>query len=360
MIEIICSKSGLKFEAPNKRRKVHPEISWYTNHKDMDLRYKAIAVIERGKSEGWSTLEKFEEEIQKALNPEPQPRPDYDFEGDWVARITGNHSKYRFDREFLDAVDSEGRFKRYAIKCCENGIYETCYKSGKGNETRRYYRLEGGLLSEIQLEEVEAIFPKEVAEEVALEDCIVTEGYLGETGGFVELEGQVYTIVWIETYSKTVSEWDDFEDEWRTRKEPVSKNWLRLAEPEQAEQFLSEVRSQAEAAEALKNATRRLKEIAKKVTVSEGAISPKSAAYPNGRQFVLRQGYFQANELLVLEESTDRLWRLLYNNRDGDDWSYNNVEGYIGCYLEIQPELKAEVESLLDQVSTSGSNKNSS
>lgn len=157
LIEVVCSRSGLKFEAENRRKKVHPEIAYYTTHKNYDIRYTAIAVIEKGKAEGWGTIEKFEEEIQKALNPEPPTRPDYDFEGAWAAVIEGSNEKYRFNRVFLKAVDTEGRFKRYAF--ADNGIYECCYKSGKGNETRYYYRVENGTKQRIELEEVESLFP---------------------------------------------------------------------------------------------------------------------------------------------------------------------------------------------------------
>jgi hypothetical protein len=34
MVEVICSRSGLAFEAENRRKKVHPAISCYTSQGD--------------------------------------------------------------------------------------------------------------------------------------------------------------------------------------------------------------------------------------------------------------------------------------------------------------------------------------
>jgi hypothetical protein len=349
MVEIICKRSGLKFEAENRRKSVHPKISWYTTHRDYSIRYPAVAVIERGKQEGWDTLEKFEAEIQKALNPEPQPRPEYDFEGAWVAQITGSHSTYRFDRTFLEAIDSEGGFKRYNIKASGDGIYETCYKSAKGNETQHYYRVESGSLTEIELAEVEALFPEdEIAPQVSIEACISTERYLGKAGEIVEHEGKVYEIIRVDESSKTVSEWDDFEDEHRSWKEPVYKSWLKEASAEVSETFLK-AKAQTELESATKKiAIARLKEISSTITIENGSVAPEFAPYPTGKTFVVQQGHYQANHLLVLEDN--RLWYLIYNGRDGDLWDLNNVEnGYIGRWLEVSPELKAEIEELLNK-----------
>ncbi len=202
MIEIICSRSGLKFEADSRRKKVHPDISYYTTHKNLDIRYPAIEVIERGKNEGWDTLEKFEEEIEKALNPEPKPRPDYDFEGAWVARIAGSDKHYRFNREFLTRVDTEGRFKRFAIAAAGDGIYESCYKSAKGNQTRRYWQVKDGEMVQIELKEVETLFPE--IQPVSISGCICVEKYFPENS-MVEHEGQLYVVVRVDS----IEEWED-------------------------------------------------------------------------------------------------------------------------------------------------------
>lgn len=354
MLEIICSRSGLKFEAENRRKKVHPAISYYTCHKNYDIRYPAIAVIERGKTEGWDSIEKFEEEIEKALNPEPQPRPDYDFEGAWAAEITGSDKKYRFERTFLTKVDEEGRFKRYSIIAEGDGIYETCYKSAKGNQTRRYWQVKNGELTQISLEEVEILFPE--IKPVSVEGCVKVEKFFPENSP-VEYEGQIYFVVRVDS----VTHWEDEDgvagtgynnnDTYTVWEDTVFTSYLRPATSEESAQYeeIKQAKLVEETQEAeRKEAVKRLKEIAKTITVSNGAITPESASYPNGKAFVLEQGYYQPNRLLVLEHN--RLWSLRYNGRDGDDWSYNNVAGScIGCYLEITPELKTEIEELIDK-----------
>lgn len=139
LVEMTCIRSGLKFYSENRRTKVHPEISWYTTHKDNSLRYKAVAVIDRGKIEGWDNLEKFKTEIEIALAPPPPV--DYDYEGNYVAKIEGWHPQYNLVRNFLTPVDTNGRFKRYSFKDLANGFYETVYKSAKGNKTKSYFEV---------------------------------------------------------------------------------------------------------------------------------------------------------------------------------------------------------------------------
>lgn len=199
IIEVTCSRSGLKFEAPNRRTKVHPEISYYTSHKNYDIRYPALVVIERGKKEGWDSLEKFEEEIYKALHPEPKPRPDYDFEGAWVAQITGSSEKYRFTRIFLNPVDEDGRFKRFVFG--SSGVFETCYKSGKGNETRHYYLIEDEVRKEIEFSQVEEMFPAiETIHEILFNSgCIKVKGNLGAVGQLIKHESSIWEVKRVES-----------------------------------------------------------------------------------------------------------------------------------------------------------------
>lgn len=191
MVEITCKRSGLIFEAENRRKTVHPEISRYTSHKDMDLRYAAITVIERGKAEGWATIEQFLAAIAKGEEPEPEVECDWD--GAWLAKITGSDTQYRFSREFVAATKSEERGKPgakfyrkyYRLAGLADGIYEGCYKSGKGNETRTYWKIESGVPQAIALAEVEAIYPliesnpdsiKVVHERFTIRELIEREG----------------------------------------------------------------------------------------------------------------------------------------------------------------------------------------
>lgn len=363
MVEIICKRSGLKFEAENHRMKVHPRISFYTTHKNYDIRYPAIAVIERGKEEGWNSIEKFLEEIEKALNPEPKPRPEYDFEGAYACRITGFHPKYRFEREFVDPVDKEGRFNRYNLRAEPDGIYETAYKSAKQNVTKHYYRLEDGVLTELALSEVEALFP--AIDPPAAPDragCILVKAWLGAVGSVVQYDfdgtqgrspnPQLWKIVEVEAQphwededgitgsghydggAAIVAEWNQY------------KSYLRLATLAEIEQ---QERLDADKA-AAQNRTAEIKALWERVNADDAAVVPLRADYPQGPKVVVQRGYFQDNRILVLEPSTptqpDRLWALVYNGRDGDNWSHNNVADYIGRYIEIAPHRAAELQPL--------------
>jgi hypothetical protein len=168
MIQITCKRSGLIFEAENRRRSVHPKISYYTSHSDLEIRYSAIPVIERGKAEGWGTIERFIEEIERAsAESEPKDSIECDWDGAWMARLTGSCRLYRFDRTFIDPVREEerGRIghrftrKYYCLSQLPDGIYEGCYKSGRGNETRTYWSMASGVRTPMSLAEVEAIYP---------------------------------------------------------------------------------------------------------------------------------------------------------------------------------------------------------
>ena len=364
MKEVICSRSGLRFETENGRLKVHPQISYYTTHKNYDIRYPAIAVIERGKKEGWTTIERFLEEIEKALNPEPKPRPEYDFEGAYACRIVGAHPRCRFEREFLDPVDKEGRFKRYNLHAEPDGIYETVYKSAKGNATKHYYRFEAGALTELALSEVEELFP--AIDPSATPDrggCVLVEAWMGALGSIVQYDfdgaqgrspnPQLWKVVEV----KTLSGWEDEDgitgsgfyrgnaaivSEWHEH-----KSYLRLATLAEIEQ---QERLDVEK-EAAQNRTAEIKALWERVKGDAAAIYPQQADYPQGLSPVVQRGYFQDNRILVLEPSTltqpARIWSLLYNGRDGDEWSHNNViSQYIGCYLELTPEQEAEIRPL--------------
>jgi hypothetical protein len=200
MVEIICKRSGLLFEAENRRKSVHPGISCYTTHKDLDVRYAAIAVIERGKTEGWSTIEQFVEAIEKGEKESEveESEVECDWDGAWLARITGSHEQYRFDREFVEAVRVEERGKSsskfyrkfYRLAELPDGFYEGCYKSGKGNETRTYWRIESGVVVKIDLSQVELVYPEIYKSES--KSVSVFESFT--VGEIVERSGQWYKV----------------------------------------------------------------------------------------------------------------------------------------------------------------------
>jgi hypothetical protein len=195
MLEIICSRSGLVFEAENRRKKVHPAISYYTNHKDTGIRYPATRVIDQGSAEGWATLEEFEKAIAAVLNPEPEPEVEYAFEGAWVALITGFNDHYGYQREFLRAAKTEGRFKYFWYP--EAGIVETCYKSAKGNDTRYFRLIEGGkevrILTEAEVDEMLGEAPE--APEAGVDRTFETNKSMGEVGQTVKVGEEYFVIV---------------------------------------------------------------------------------------------------------------------------------------------------------------------
>lgn len=171
MVLITCSRSGLVFEAENKRTKIHPGISWYTAHRDTAVRYPAVAVIERGKTEGWDSIAKFKSEIEKALNPVPDPEPDWDLSTSdsttpdgygkakkgYIAKIVGSDSKFRYKREFLTEVKKDGRHRYF--KLVEDGVYQACSYSAKGNKHESWYQVVAGERVEITAGQVEDAFP---------------------------------------------------------------------------------------------------------------------------------------------------------------------------------------------------------
>jgi len=346
MVQITCTRSGLVFEAENRRRKVHPEISWYTAHSDMVFRYKAIEVIERGKAEGWDTLEKFESEIKKALSPPPPPpEPPYDFEGSWVARIIGSHEKYRFQREFLPSVSVKGRFKRFNVAGNGDGLFEACYQSAKGNESRHYYRIVSGRCEEISLSQAEEIFPLPDPTLLKVEEWF-------SQGKNVEYRGGAYFVERCDSWESQEDAWDDLDDEWVRRTVTKSVSFLRPLSAEAADRFFAEKaeeekqkRSQEIAAAYLKRAVKDI------ISAHKGAtVSPHGTAYPSGLSFVVEQGYYQPNLLAVLQKDGEvfRLWTLRYNGRDGDDWRFNNVAGaWAGKFVAVSPSFACRFQEIV-------------
>lgn len=243
MIEIICKKSGLKFEAADRRTQIHPKILGYIKHENHDIRYQAISLIERGKAEGWHTIEKFEAEIQLALtNPTKQKRPTFNFEGAWVAKITGSSEQYRFTREFLVEVDTEGNNKRFVFE--GDGVYECCYACANGDRNRYYYNYSNGISTELTLTQVDELFPAlEPDKPVSVEGCIKVEKYLGAFGSKVEHDGSVFVVVRIDS----IYYWEDDEglsgsgdyygDSCLVYDETKSTSFLRPATEEETKEF---------------------------------------------------------------------------------------------------------------------------
>lgn len=343
MVTIICSRSGLSFQAENRRTKVHPGISRWTACSDWKLRQKASEVIERGKSEGWNTLEKFEVEIQKVLNPPPPPEPDYDFEGVWAARLVGSHDKFRFEREFIPPVSVNGRFKRFNVSAAGDGLFETCYKSAKGNETRHYYRVQGGRLEQISLPQAEEAFP--LADSALLK---VEEWF--PKGKNVVYEGIVYSVDRCDSWEAKEDIWDDIDDEWTRRSVTKSVSFLRPLDKKAADLFLAEKIAEEAQRRAQEAAVAYLQKTILAVFANKNVIAPPHGTlYPSGLSFTLEEGYYQPNFLAVLRKDGKdyQLWTLRYNGRDGDDWRPNNAAGaWVGRFASVSPEFAERFQEI--------------
>ena len=71
MIDIICKHSGLKFQAENKRTKVHPTIAQYYSSKDFLTRKITTRVLGRNKLESVEQfLDLFNREYKEETSPE--------------------------------------------------------------------------------------------------------------------------------------------------------------------------------------------------------------------------------------------------------------------------------------------------
>lgn len=365
LVEVKCARSGIGFSLPIEDVRpglTHPGIRKYTQSNDPDLRGPATSVIDR---QEWGSLEELEAAIELALEPEPPYEYTCKFEGAWVARITGAHPTYRFQRKFLDPVDwVDNASGRKFFDLQEDGIYECCYKSRKGNESRYHYRMTGGERQEITLEDIEALFPltsKEAQPEVA--GCQVAEKWLGEVGETVEHQGEDGPEVIVIVKVDSTYHWQDEDGISGTGAHntdtDIMYDWYehttqyRPATPDEVAEHQARKNQHQERAAAVA----RLKEIAATIIDANNieSVSPDKAdnqPFPLGPEFILRQGYYQANEMLVLETpegESARLWHLTYNWRDGDCWDWNNVAGtHIGRYIEISAEAQAEIEGLLE------------
>ena len=163
MIEVICQHSGLKFQAENRRKKIHPDIYWWIHEfakRDYWQKNQVRDTIATGKMEGWDTLEKFESEIRKSLEP-----PEYDFcgeSGSYVARLWCKGSE-SIIHEFVEPVWVYDDDKYFMIENLPDGIYEACqkvHKYNKGTEIRRYYYfVSKGQKTEISQEYARSIVP---------------------------------------------------------------------------------------------------------------------------------------------------------------------------------------------------------
>jgi hypothetical protein len=355
LYRIICSRSGLEFEAETRRFKVHPQISYYTAHKDADIRYPAIQVIERGKKEGWNSIEKFLEEIKLALNPPPAPKVHYHLECAWVAKITGYHEKFEYEREFLKAVETNGRFKRFLLE--DPGLYQSCYKSAKGNETRQWWLVaDKNSFKEIKVEQALEILGANplVAEKLRQQQIrtnakkIVSAVYLGAVGQTVKAEGSWVKILALESRTEYEDEdgliTDDFPGDTRCVAEYTTYTyWTELVEEEVANRLEQQQQAEQQLKERGVAAIRRIAEIA----LTPNRTAPKDCE-PRGTKISFRDRRLSCDSpYLQIDQEAGLLWTVFYNGRDGDDWEWNNYGHSIASNQPLTPDLDLELTELI-------------
>lgn len=355
LVKHTCPRSGIEFEVAIEDHRddlVFPKCRYYLSHNNWEVRGPAVRVIESRK---WDSWEELEAAIELELNPPPEPEPEcaFKFEGDWVARITGASAKYRFSRDFVNRTDwADGKSGRSVYHIKQDGVYETCYKSRKGNESRCYYSVENGVATEISLTDVEALFPvieEQKPSQPSLEGCSVVEAQLGAEGDTVEYDGQIVVIVKVDRVynwededgiSGTGHQWTDCD---------ILFEWYEFTtyyRPATEEEAVTYQEAKAQKLQKAK-AEDQLKELARDILDRTDSQSPSIKYIPQGPKFTITPGYATDFQKLVLDGN--KLWNLQYNGADGDDWSHNNVGGsHIGCYIEVDDSLKAKIEELMD------------
>lgn len=155
-MEKVCKRSGLKFDG-TARQLVHPGIRFYTTHTDIEFRNLACQVIERGKSEGWATLEQFKEAISdgdaavtEAKKEHIESLERYNARGKWAARITGRCAQYDYAREFLQPIETGSDRFLFPVP----GIYEV----EKAGVRRFYEKTNEGEIVSVDPGRIEAVF----------------------------------------------------------------------------------------------------------------------------------------------------------------------------------------------------------
>jgi hypothetical protein len=126
----------------------------------------------------------------------------YHFYGAWVALITGFNDRFGYQRELLEAVKTKGRFNYFRYP--KEGIVETCYKSAKGNDTRYFRLIEGGVEVKILTEEeVDDRLggrpnPEEMAKNLA-DRTFKTSTSMGQIGQTIKVGEEYFVIVSVST-----------------------------------------------------------------------------------------------------------------------------------------------------------------
>lgn len=375
----VCEKSGLRFRAEGSER-THPGIVFYSQHPDWDYRCSALRVIERGKREEWDSIEKFKTEIEAELNPDAPEESavtptlwvshlcyvrsdDVKVRG-YCAKILGPCDTYGYKRQFLEPVDKQGK-RTVGFLLTQDGVYDSKSYSRAGNCDHRWWKVVDAVATEITREEAEliagppaltkaqklAITKKQASADRLARRATATEVIKGDfphaTGALFDRDGQIWIVV------DTVDErwWEDengvrgkgryygeaniVHDVWER-----VETWIRPATTEEIAAHQAKVDREAKH----KANWQRLLEIYRMADdPAAGALVPnEKRPWPRGVQIEVPVS--PGTNYLVATES--EVWAIMYNGRDGDDWSLSNVGNGIGSYL-ADPALAREAAALI-------------
>lgn len=190
---VACKISGLKFDCVewevSDRTEVHPTISWWKKQACKRGWYaRFFEAIEHCQEKGYDLagFEKvlrrasdnlpFEEEDEKPYNLALTDMRDRVRKA-WVAKVVGVSAKYDFDREFVEGFveGHDNRDRKFHLT--EEGIYEWCSYSSKGNATRKFIEVVSGGIKECSRDRVIEVFgdPEALKRELALSTSTAKE-----------------------------------------------------------------------------------------------------------------------------------------------------------------------------------------
>ena len=335
---IICEKSGLKFEAENRRRKTHPEIAFYTQHKDSEFRYFASKIIEQGKINGWDSIEKFKSEINLAWEKEQNSSEVEQkelYECNYIAQIVSSDSKYRFQREFITAESETTRkagkfgqisnYRQYDLSLLSDGYYEVNHRSAKGNDSRYYWLVNKGEISQISLEEVEKLFPKIALEQL---DTIKTTALdIPVFNSCFELNGQVYKIVDSQTidYDEDGFSSDSYDYSGFAYSETT---WEYIEASQQDKELYFSKKTDAQLQQQEITAIKEKRQAIINYLKETDCLPLEDNFNPQGEKIIIHENYSGIHDHVLIDKNC--LWAVYYNGRDGDNFSLSNWQD---CYI---------------------------
>lgn len=373
-----CKFTKLKFDAiafgVTERTEVHPEVAnWKQAAHKHNWYSEFFEAIDYGVEQGFETLDQFEEVFERAQadkpldGSEPEQIP-YNLElagtgykyfqytgksrKPWIAKITGLSSKYGFEREFQEPVekleDSRGRLR---FNITENGYYQRKEYSGSGSEYVAWYHFKDNKLTEIEEKDIKQVFgdPQELLAKAKSDNLaqrlnatrFFNPNWSGGIGKTIKVDEKFYKIV-------------DFEEE-RVDIDGIpcshpdnsgyfatdTTYYCVLATEEEIESYNLKISSEKELKEAV--------ELIRKIEQTFDWTEPKKV-YPKGIRVSYRFARLSYDSpSLYFDFENNKIWRSIYNGRDGDLWSLNN---YQGCYIVTAANFTGEKQKVLEALKT--------